>query len=222
MKRVGLWPPPHDQGRDQVPVVWVEAGSRRSVKAGCNEERNKCRWRITEGGGPSSRGRTVGGELGSGIHLLSPIRRCQRRVGDSKFKFKKSVPNSPLAATKAELASENPTANWEAFSLTPNTLLGTANWEEKKFPICRWERRIWTLLSILAAGEVILEGVHNLVDELAIRRRIPPVPVASVAIKAVAIEERRRGVGVREGFLGGLLLGGENGGGIDGPSDHVG
>ncbi|KAF7807229.1 Serine/threonine-protein phosphatase 7 long form-like protein [Senna tora] len=38
MERVGLWPLPHDQGRDQVPVVWEEAGSRRSVKAGCNEQ----------------------------------------------------------------------------------------------------------------------------------------------------------------------------------------
>ncbi|KAF7824179.1 Serine/threonine-protein phosphatase 7 long form-like protein [Senna tora] len=54
MERVGLWPPPHDQGRDQVPVVWEEADSRHSVKAECNEQRNKHRWRIIIGGGPST------------------------------------------------------------------------------------------------------------------------------------------------------------------------
>ncbi|KAF7831662.1 Serine/threonine-protein phosphatase 7 long form-like protein [Senna tora] len=54
MERVCLWPPPHDQGCDQVQVVWEEAGSRRSVKAGCNEQGNKRRWRITVAGGPST------------------------------------------------------------------------------------------------------------------------------------------------------------------------
>ncbi|KAF7807448.1 Serine/threonine-protein phosphatase 7 long form-like protein [Senna tora] len=47
MKCVGLRPPPHDEGRYQVPVIWEVAGSRCSVKAGRYQERNKCRWRIT-------------------------------------------------------------------------------------------------------------------------------------------------------------------------------
>ncbi|KAF7801912.1 Serine/threonine-protein phosphatase 7 long form-like protein [Senna tora] len=46
MKSVGLRPPPHNQGRYHVLVVWEEVGYRRSVKTGRYQERNKYWWRV--------------------------------------------------------------------------------------------------------------------------------------------------------------------------------
>lgn len=70
---------------------------------------------------------------------------------------------------------------------------------------------------------MVLEGIDDLVDEVAVGGGVPPEPVADVAVEAVAIEERRvvSVALVREGSLGGPFFGAHNNARVHGPSNHV-
>lgn len=83
-------------------------------------------------------------------------------------------------------------------------------------------------------GQVFLESLDGLVDELAVGRGVPSEPVASVAVEAIAVEHRWSVGAVTVlgvvasawGFLGGFSLGilgdWRQSSGFQGAGNHIG
>ncbi|KAM1043804.1 hypothetical protein PS2_034748 [Malus domestica] len=81
-------------------------------------------------------------------------------------------------------------------------------------PLAKWSSDgVYVVpLGPLAVSQVVLEGFDGLVDELVVGGRVPLEPLASVAVKVVAIEHWRlmggRGAGgILRTFLGSLFFG---------------